>query len=166
MMSLTIIKFTLLLTSAFGFYALWGFSASNGLFEYMPEMAKKLFSDSKDSATLTGLTALDEQLKVLVSFFWPVIDGTRPDVSLHAVNFLFQGTALWLLLMVEGLRRGNDWKVVSLYAPIHTITTPCKNLSILQRHDFRSSHAECGLRSDGTCIPRIVPMDIPCGGKT
>jgi hypothetical protein len=128
-MSNSIIAFTLLLTSAFGFYALWAFSASNGLFEYIPEMAKTLFSDSKDPATLTGVTALDKQLKVLVSFFWPVIDGSSPDISLHALNFFFQVATLWLLLMVEGLRRGNDWKVVSLSAPtsqnsdMHTLTS-------------------------------------------
>jgi hypothetical protein len=125
-MSPTITAFALVLASAFGFYALWGFSGSNGLFEFIPEMAQVLFSDSKDPATLTGLTALDDQLKVLVSFFWPVIDGSRPDVSLHAANFLFQGAALWLLLMVEGLRRGNDWRVVSLYALDHLLTTPAK----------------------------------------
>jgi hypothetical protein len=125
-MSVPIIAFTLVLTSAFGFYALWGFSTSNGLFEYIPEMAKTLFSGSKDPATLTGLTALDEQLKVMVSFFWPVIDGSSPEISLHAANFLFQAATLWLLLMVEGLRRGNDWKVVSLYAPIHKTRT-CKS---------------------------------------
>jgi hypothetical protein len=125
-MFLTVIKFTLLLTSAFGFFALWGFSKSNGLFQYIPDMAETLFSNSEESSTLTGLTALDEQLRLLVSFFWPVLDGTRPDLSLHAMNFLFQGAAMWLVVVVEGLRRGNDWKVVSLYAPIHTFTAPCR----------------------------------------
>lgn len=122
----TITALALLLASAFGFYALWGFSSSNGLIEYMPETAKILFSDSKDPAILTGLTAVDDQLKVLVSFFWPVIDGSSPDVSLEAANFLFQAAALWLLLVVEGLRRGNDWRVVSLYARDHPIATPGK----------------------------------------
>ncbi len=79
----------------------------------MPETSKQLFS-AKDAATLTGVTALDEQLKVLVAFFWPVINGSHPDVSLHAANFAFQGSVLWLLLVVESLRKGNDWKVVSL----------------------------------------------------
>lgn len=118
-MSPTIVASTLLLTSAFGFYALWAFSFSNGLFDYIPETAKTLFPDSTTPATLTGLTALDEQLKVLVSFFWPVIDGSSPDVSLHAMNFMFQATTMWLLLMVEGLRHGNNWKLVSLCVPNH-----------------------------------------------
>lgn len=113
-MSLSIVRLTLILTSVFGFYALWGFSVSNGLFEYIAESSNALFRNGPESATLTGLAILDEQLKILVSFFWPVIDGSRPDLCLHAMNFAFQGGALWLLLVVEGLRRGNRWKTVSL----------------------------------------------------
>jgi hypothetical protein len=167
-MSPTIVALTLLLTSAFGFYALWGFSSSNGLFEYIPETAKTLFSDSANPTTLTGINALDEQLKVLVSFFWPVIDGRSPDLSLHAVNFMFQGATMWLLLMVEGLRRGNDWKVVSLYVSNDTNYYPLKILIsfIYKHHDFRPSYAKYRLCSDSTCIPRPAPADISHSGPT
>ena len=113
-MFLALARLTLLLLSAFGFYALWGFSTSNGLFEHTAESSKILFSNTTRSAALTGIDALDKQLKVLISFFWPVIDGSRPDVSLHAMNFAFQGVAMWLLLVVEGLRFGNKGRAVSL----------------------------------------------------
>lgn len=62
----------------------------------------------------TGIAAIDKQAATFVSFFWACLDGKTPALSLQAVHFMGQGTALWVLLLVESFRVGNAWRLVSL----------------------------------------------------
>ena len=113
-MFLPFVHTILILLSFSGGYALWVFASNNGTYELMADASKTMWSNPKSLPSITSIHALDENLKFLISFYWPFIDGSRPDVSLHAVDFAIQYTTFWLLLVMEALRAGNSWKAVSL----------------------------------------------------
>ncbi|MCJ1309585.1 hypothetical protein MMC25_003245 [Agyrium rufum] len=64
--------------------------------------------------TYTGIEAIDYQLTVLALFFWEILDGSRPDAVLQGFHFTGQFGAAYGLLMIESLRGGNKWRIVSL----------------------------------------------------
>jgi hypothetical protein len=64
--------------------------------------------------TYTGITAVDRQLVTLVSFFSPVTDGSSNELSVFALFGLGQLGAVWTLLVMESLRKGNSGRLVSL----------------------------------------------------
>jgi hypothetical protein len=113
---MTFSKVALLLLCGWGFFATLIFSSKNGLFITLEEI-KKLgllpYTSAGIRTKYTGVKALDDHLSMLVTFFWTVIDGTYPDVSLHSVDFLGQGAAAWVVCVVEGSRSGNKGKLVS-----------------------------------------------------
>ncbi len=113
-MFLPLVQSVLILLSISGGYALWVFASNNGTYDLMADASKTMWSNPNSLPSITGLNGVDENLKFLISFYWPFIDGSRPDVSLHAVDFAIQYTTFWLVLVMESLRRGNSWKAVSL----------------------------------------------------
>ena len=62
----------------------------------------------------TGVGFVDKQLTILTLFFWEIVDGSLPVASLQAFQFAGQIGAAWGLIMIEGTRRGNRWRLVSL----------------------------------------------------
>ena len=62
----------------------------------------------------TGIELIDYELTVLTVFFWELVDGSRPDASLYCYHFLGQIFSAWSLLMIESLRKGNKWRIISL----------------------------------------------------
>lgn len=101
--------------SLFGFWTLWAFPYNNGLL-------KILKSETEPGAMIpgpakadmrqvyTGLKPVDNQLTILVSFFYTAIDGNRGDVSLSFGGLGGAVLAAWILITVEGLRNGNSGK--------------------------------------------------------
>lgn len=67
------------------------------------------------SQKYTGIEAVDRHLMFLVMFFTPVVDGKSEAVMLFCGFACGQFGAAWLLIMLEGLRKGNLGKVVSWY---------------------------------------------------
>ena len=114
---LLLTKTSLLLVSAYGWYALYGFGYNNGSLPMVSEQRRTgLLGDTGISYnhSFTGVPRVDQHLNILLTFFWPLVDGTRPDASLHSFYFAGQGIAIWMATQIESLRKGNRWRVVSL----------------------------------------------------
>lgn len=120
--SITII--VLLACSAFGAYATLGTASRNGLFAALTKAAgPDVRAKSKHfpggpapyKTTYTGIAAIDDHLLLLISFFTIILDTTTKtqDVSWVSRYLLTQFLAGWVLLSVEGLRRGNKGRIVS-----------------------------------------------------
>jgi len=62
----------------------------------------------------TGIGPIDKLCVQFIAFFWPVLNGLNPSLSLQGVHFLGQGYAIWTLVLVEGFREGNKGKLVAL----------------------------------------------------
>jgi hypothetical protein len=106
------------LLSAFGFYVTYGLSFRNGTFTLIEKAVENLQLPNSDFAlrtTFTGVGPIDRQLRVLLAFFWPVVSGDYPDVSLRTLRFAGQAGAAWLVCMMEGWRKGNHGKGISKY---------------------------------------------------
>ena len=98
--------------SVFGFWTLWGFPYNNGLL-------KILKSETEPGAMIpgptkapmrqhyTGVKLVDNQLTILVSFFYTAVDGNRGDLSLAFLGLGGAVLAAWTLVTLEGLRAGN-----------------------------------------------------------
>jgi hypothetical protein len=109
-------KYLLMLLCCWGVTATLVFSSKNGLFPALSELPKTgLLPGTKEPIryNYTGLKGLDQHLGSLVCFFWVMITGDSPDVSLHSIDFVGQGTAAWVICVVEGFRTGNKRRVVS-----------------------------------------------------
>lgn len=116
---ITIAKFSLILLSATGFYGTWYILLNNGSTDYMSDIrdfGPRLLPGTKESlkTVYIGNPALDYQLTVLTLFFWEQVDGSHPDFSLFCFHFATQVACGWGLLLIEGHRIGNRWKLISL----------------------------------------------------
>jgi len=115
----TIILVVLPLLSIVGAYGTWVLGFRNGLFVDITSLLKQnnaLFPGS--TAPLlrqyTGITPIDHQLQILVTFFSPVVDGKNPELMLFSILGAGQFGGAWALLMMESLRLGNRGKIISL----------------------------------------------------
>ena len=115
---LTAAKFALPFLCGAGFYGTWYLLLNNGTTDLMRTVGdeSKLLPGTKAPilSFYTGIEAIDHQLAVLDVFFWELVDGSHPDTSLFCYQFAGQIFSGWSLLMIEGLRKGNKWRVVSL----------------------------------------------------
>ena len=127
-MALTVPKLLLVLLALAGFWTLWGFPYQNGLLKILEHQTEpgavipgSMVAPMKQ--TYTGIGVVDKQLTVLVSFFYTAIDGNRADVSLSFLYLGGQVLAAWVLITVEGLRRGNGAKF--LLTALVLMTSSC-----------------------------------------
>jgi len=114
-MALTFPKLLLIALSVAGFWTLWGFPYQNGLLKLLGEQAKAGASIPGPTAapmkqTYTGISLVDRQLTVLVSFFYTAIDGNRADISLSFLALGGQVLGAWTLITIESLRAANKGK--------------------------------------------------------
>lgn len=58
---------------------------------------------------------LDAQLTSLIPFFWPVVTGAMPKLSLFGVYMGGQLLSCLALVVIEGERKGNAWGPIGLY---------------------------------------------------
>lgn len=110
-------KTILLCLSAYGWFALFGFGYKNGSLSMIS--SQRVTGCVGDACVpfeevFTGIPRIDQHLAVLLTFFWPVVDGSRVDASLHSFYFAAQGIAIWMATLIEGLRVGNKRRMVSL----------------------------------------------------
>lgn len=109
----------LLLLCAAGYYGTWHLVLNNGTTKYMSHIRdvgpRTLPGTNAPLKTVyIGVPAIDYQLTVLTLFFWEIVDGSNPAASLFCFHFATQVACGWGLLMVEGLRRGHRWRILSL----------------------------------------------------
>lgn len=109
--------------SALGAYATFGAASKNGL---LAAIGKAVGSDVEPEAkhfpggptpyktTYTGITAIDDTLLTLIAFFIILLDGPKTQDTVWVSRYLMtQFLAGWVLLTLEGLRKGNKGRVVS-----------------------------------------------------
>ena len=109
----------LILLSAFGLYSTWYLIYNNGtvaMMEKTRENGPHLLPgiDVPLKPSFTGIRPIDHQLTVLVTFFWPVVDGSLPNASLFCFMFAGEAVAIWTLIYVESQRLSHSWRLVSL----------------------------------------------------
>jgi hypothetical protein len=108
---------TLIALNLFAIYAIFYFAWKNGLKEkadsfiesqILPDTATTLSKGHPMRTVYTGIEPIDRLLMVMGTFFWTVLDGSTPDLLLHSV--IFSGTfgSAWVLLLLEGWRKGNS----------------------------------------------------------
>ena len=110
-------KVALVFLSAAGYYTTWYFLLNNGTADHMAHSGKiQLLPGTKEPVrtVYTGIPVIDYQLTVLTLFFWEIVNGSNPSASLFCFYFATQVACGWGLLMVEGLRHGNRWSLISL----------------------------------------------------
>ena len=112
-------KAALVFLSAVAYYATWYTLINNGTTDYVAhirDVGPRLLPGTKEPlrTVYTGVPVIDYQLTVLGLFFWENVDGSNPTGSLFCFHFATQVACGWGLLMIEGLRNGNRWTVISL----------------------------------------------------
>lgn len=115
--SVTFAKVSLPLLAVAGFCGTLKFGSDNGLFKLIGGgIANKTISgtDIPLRTHWTGVSPVDSAIAGMISFFWPILDGSMPELSLSTLHFYGQFLSIWMLLYVESLRPGNSWKLVSL----------------------------------------------------
>ncbi|KAL6714288.1 hypothetical protein ACLMJK_007711 [Lecanora helva] len=161
LMRMTIL--TLLLLCGSGFYGTWYILLNNGTTAYMsqirdvgPRYLPGTFEPVK--TVYIGIPSINYQLTVLTLFFWQLVDGSHPSASLFSFHFATQVACGWGLLMMEGLRRGHRWKIISfigtlgilvqnlayavivpIYLIIYFLTTPLLSSKRLEKYTVEKS---------------------------
>lgn len=111
-------KLALVFLSAAGYYATWYILLNNGTTDYMAhirDVGPRLLPGTKEPVrtVYTGIPAIDYQMTVLALFFWEIVDGSNPAGSLFCFHFATQIACGWGLVMIESLRHGNRWTLIS-----------------------------------------------------
>lgn len=112
---LAITKFLVLpFLSLWAVFSIFYFSYHNGFIRQMQEVIalRKLPPTNQPLKThFTGFSAVDEGLTAFIPFFYPIFDGSTPNLSLHAFNFSGAVAAIFGLVTIESLRNhGKDDK--------------------------------------------------------
>lgn len=103
------------LLAALGFWTLWPFPYNNGLLKFLGAQTEAGAvipgpTVAPMKQTYTGVGPVDNQLTVLVSFFYTAIDGNRGDISIAFLSLGSHVIAAWVLITLEGLRAANRGK--------------------------------------------------------
>jgi hypothetical protein len=107
-----------LLLSAIAGYCIVGLQIRNGFFDLLTlagaEIPRKLPGSSEAIISkITGFTSVDMHLGELLLFFWPVVSGQSPPLSLFAFYMIGQILAVQTLVLIEGLRAANIRRIIS-----------------------------------------------------
>ncbi|KAK9320155.1 hypothetical protein V1517DRAFT_348431 [Lipomyces orientalis] len=102
----------------FGGGALHGFSTTNGLYTLVNRLVDKRELPDRNLSltyekTFTSYAAVDNLLRGLITFFWPIANGSHAGLSLLSFLFAGQTVASWTLTMLEGIRKGNRGYLIS-----------------------------------------------------
>ena len=104
-----------------GGYSLHVFSEANGLFPQIVTYRSKHTLPTPTASTVasfpagfTGLDPPDGILATLLVFFWPLVDGENPGASLFGFLFAGQAVAVWTATVLEGSRKANRGRLISL----------------------------------------------------
>lgn len=112
-------KLALLLLCAAGYYGTFYMLMNNGTTKHMShirDVGPRILPGTNEplKTHYVGIPVIDYQLTVLALFFWEMVDGSHPAASLFCFHFATQVACGWSLLMIEGLRRGHQWMIISL----------------------------------------------------
>lgn len=104
-----------------GVVSLHIFGESNTLFPQIVQHREKhllpthsTWTTTSFPTSFTGYDPPDSILKTLVVFFWPVVDGENLGTSLVGFVFAGQAIAIWIVMVLEGHRKGNSGRLISL----------------------------------------------------
>ena len=116
---INVTKAVLAFLSVAAYYGTWHILLNNGTTKHVAhilDVGPPSLPGTKEPVrtVYTGVPSIDDQLTVLVLLFWPIIDGSIPAGSLFGFHFATQIACAWGLLMIEGLRHGNQWTIISL----------------------------------------------------
>jgi hypothetical protein len=112
---------SLAVLAVLGAGTLHGLSVRNGLYDLIERHKTQGILpngiDEPYKTHFTGVGPLDDLLSTLVLFFWPVVTKAGGGAGLNLLGVLFagQGCAALTMLLIEGMRKGNEGRVVSLY---------------------------------------------------
>ncbi|TLS30248.1 hypothetical protein PpBr36_03800 [Pyricularia pennisetigena] len=99
-------------------YCIIGLQKQNGLFDMLNTLAEehptRLPDSDVDGALIdVGDSGFGKFLLVLVRFFYPIMTGESPRLSLFSFWFAGQVISMHTLLVLEGLREGNRGRMIS-----------------------------------------------------
>lgn len=104
-------KYILPIYGLLGLYSLGYFSYRNGYIDMVLEKREAWLSspstDPRKRPHTTGIQSLDETLATMFVFYWPVLDGSFPGLSLMFSNYFGTITLSLVLVSLESLRKGN-----------------------------------------------------------
>jgi hypothetical protein len=112
---------TLAALAVLGAGTLHGLSIRNGLYDLIERhKTQKILPGSVDepyNTRFTGIAPLDDLLSTLLLFFWPVVTqgGGAAGLSLLGIVFAGQSCASLTMILIEGMRKGNEGRLSSLY---------------------------------------------------
>ncbi|KAK5105914.1 hypothetical protein LTS08_000028 [Lithohypha guttulata] len=114
-MIITTVRCFLITLTFLGGYLIHGFSSRNGFYGAVTRLTEQriVHDGTPYTNTFTGIAALDGTLSTLLTFFWPVVDGNNPGLSLACFLFAGQFVAAWTVTIIEGLRTGKTWRLAS-----------------------------------------------------
>jgi len=103
--------------SAIGVLTTWKWSYNNNLFEDIVNVVESpnplLPGTSHALLQWTSFPPLNRFLAILVTFFYPPIDGSDPTAALQAFHFAGQLIAMWTLILLESVRPINKGRLIS-----------------------------------------------------
>ncbi|KAL4957975.1 hypothetical protein BDW69DRAFT_155077 [Aspergillus filifer] len=112
-------KYILPTYGALALYALVDFSYRNGYIPMVMEKGQKWLnqpsSDPRKRAQTTGIASIDETLATMFTFYWPLLDGTFPALSVMFTNYFGTITLSLVLYSLESLRKGNRTSSASFF---------------------------------------------------
>ncbi|EEP76434.1 predicted protein [Uncinocarpus reesii 1704] len=127
------LKYFIPLCSVWGAISVFYFSYQNGHIPAVQDMAvsKLLPGGELLNTNWTGVTVIDEILTAFVPFFYPIVNGTSPNLSLYAAKFAGAVAAIYILVCLESVRAGNQGRLIAyfavsapLYVTLHLFTSP------------------------------------------
>jgi hypothetical protein len=111
------LKYILPVWSAIGVYTVLSLMQWNGTYKQISVVNETNVYPKTDVFArhdFTGIERLDSLLRTLNITFWPIIDGSFPAASVQNFHFAGEYGATWMLLFLESIRAGNQWKAASL----------------------------------------------------
>jgi hypothetical protein len=113
--------FALVVLGVIGAGTLHGLSVRNGLYDLIDtHKIQGILPNGADEPyknKFTGIAPVDSLLATLLLFFWPVVNGGSGSEGSTLLGVLFAGQscAAMTMVLIEGMRKGNEGRAVSLY---------------------------------------------------
>ena len=109
---------SLLAVSLLAIWGTWGIGGRTGFLALIKEALEAKVQllpvvNEPVKQFYTGIGPIDQFIRRLNVFLWPAIDGTWPGLCLVAWELNGQFSAAWMIAGIEGLRYGNQGKVIA-----------------------------------------------------
>ncbi|KAJ5782330.1 hypothetical protein N7457_004104 [Penicillium paradoxum] len=160
-------RFILFSLSASVFYAIFYFSWINGLDALghkCIESGKLPTVDAPLRTVYTGIEVVDNMLALLVTFFYPTLDGSNPGLLLHGIAFTGTFGATWTLIVLESWRKGNAGTIAAypmVFGLIAQLLTFAFGIPLTCGLQLGSSITARRPNADNIRVPRAVLAILP-----